>query len=147
MYFQHYKIREVAHEKKPPLHAETKASGRGSLAPSVTGEDPNARSLTRKGAYHAETGSAPAPGGLVGYLYPHLDKAEKEKLENLTVQPGEGAFGRTLKQAALHDINKKDQKFEETLRRYQEGEEEKEDAMRTRSQEHLADLEARKRNF
>lgn len=46
-------------------------------------------------------------------LYPHLDKSEREDLENITVPRGHGIFGKTMKQAAVADQMMKNRYAEE----------------------------------
>ena len=113
LYFHHSKVKEVAQgttNKDFPHHKDTKASGRSSDAPVVTGDGPS----SPKGSYHAESGSA--PGGIAPLLYPHLDEDEREHLENLTVPRNEGAFGRTMKQAGVRDQLRKNRETKERLR-------------------------------
>ncbi|KAJ1580656.1 hypothetical protein NDA12_003878 [Ustilago hordei] len=96
-----------------------------------------------KGKYQA------ASGGLGSYLYPHLDKSEKEDLENVTVRPEEGWFGRTMKQAGVRDQKRKDQDFEERSKQQQDivaGRVEREGGdVPAREKEHLSDLQGHKR--
>lgn len=142
MYFHQSKVTEVAKETGLPRHKDTKAAGRGSDAPTATGEAPLSRNQ-----YHAESSSAPS--GVASYLLPNLDKSDREDLDNLTVGSDSGRFGRTIKQAARYDQRKKDRDFEEKLKQYQdaasgkaEGEEGDPPA---RSKDHLRDLQAHKR--
>ncbi|KAJ1594884.1 hypothetical protein NDA14_000556 [Ustilago hordei] len=126
---------------------ETKASGRGSSIGTSSGEDPGSQtpndSSADKGKYQA------ASGGLGSYLYPHLDKSEKEDLENVTVRPEEGWFGRTMKQAGVRDQKRKDQDFEERSKQQQDivaGRVEREGGdVPAREKEHLSDLQGHKR--
>ncbi|KAF6767534.1 hypothetical protein PSEUBRA_005607 [Kalmanozyma brasiliensis GHG001] len=113
LYFSRSKVSEAAREGKGatfPKHKDAKASGRGSDAPVVTGDAP----ARPKGAYYAESGSA--PGGVALLLYPHLDKPERENLENLTVPRNEGIFGKTMKQAAVADQMQKNRDAERDLK-------------------------------
>ncbi|SOV08727.1 uncharacterized protein UDID_04775 [Ustilago sp. UG-2017a] len=146
-YFHSYKVRDVSRETSLPRHSETKASGRGSSIRTSSGEDPGSQtpndSSADKGKYQA------ASGGLGSYLYPHLDKSEKEDLENVTVRPEEGWFGRTMKQAAVRDQKRKDQDFEERSKQQQDivaGRVEREEGdVPAREKEHLSDLQGHKR--
>lgn len=113
LYFSRSKVSEVAREGKGtafPKHKEVKASGRGSDLPVVTGDAP----ARPKGSYYAESGSV--PGGVAPFLYPHLDKSERENLENLTVPRNKGIFGKTMKQAAVRDQMQKNRDAERDLK-------------------------------
>ncbi|KAJ9479526.1 hypothetical protein PHBOTO_003008 [Pseudozyma hubeiensis] len=114
LYFHQSKVSEVANpntHSKP--HKDIKASGKdASSSPPVVPGDPHAKA---KGSYYAESGSA--PGGVTSLLYPHLDKEERVNLENVTVPANQGAFGRTIKQAAVADQLKKNKDAEESYKR------------------------------
>lgn len=146
-YFHSYKVRDVSRETNLPRHSETKASGRGSSIGTSSGEDPGSQtpndSSADKGKYQA------ASGGLGSYLYPHLDKSEKEDLENVTVRPEEGWFGRTMKQAGVRDQKRKDQDFEERSKQQQDivarRVEREGGDVPAREKEHLSDLQGHKR--
>ncbi|CDU26228.1 uncharacterized protein SPSC_06422 [Sporisorium scitamineum] len=146
LYFHQSKVAEVAKDKDFPRHKETKASGRGSDERIVTGDTPATKA---KGSYYAESGSA--PGGTTTLLYPHLDKDEREHLENLTVPHNEGTFGRTIKQAAVHDQMKKDRETGERLREREDidkGRRPREEGdLPLKAWDHLADLHGQKRNY
>lgn len=103
LYFHRSKVSEVAKDAKDlhlPRHKDIKASGRGSDAPAASSDAPG-----KRGSYYAESGSA--PGAVAQLLYPHLDKSEKEDLENIAVPHNHGVFGKTMKQAAVADQMKR----------------------------------------
>lgn len=110
LYFHRSKVAEVSKDTTFPRHKQTRASGQGSNAPVVTADAPTTEV---KGSYYAEP--VPATGGVVMLLYPHLNKGEREHLENLTVPHNEGAFGRTMKQAGACDQMKKNRERGERL--------------------------------
>ncbi|SJX63288.1 uncharacterized protein SRS1_14107 [Sporisorium reilianum f. sp. reilianum] len=146
LYFHHTKVAEVAKDRDFPRHKETKASGRGSDARVVTGDTPTTKT---KGSYYAESGSA--PGGIATLLYPHLDKDEREHLENLTVPRNEGTFGSTIKQAAVHDQMNKNRETAERLREREDVDKGRKprdaDDLPLKAWDHLADLHGQKRNY
>lgn len=140
-------MRDVARDTSFPRHSQTEASGRGSCIRTSSGEIPSSKipteSRSDKGKYQNES------GGLASYVYPHLDKEDKEDLENVTVRPEEGWFGRTMKQAAVRDQKRKDKDFEERLKQQQDtaaGRVEREEGDNpAREQEHLRELQGHKR--
>ncbi|SPO45318.1 uncharacterized protein PSANT_03004 [Moesziomyces antarcticus] len=74
-----------------PLHAPVKPNTHG-----VPSTQPSAR----QGAYHAEPHS---PRGLAPWVLPHLSEQEKAELESVPEPRHVGAFGKTMKQAAVLD--------------------------------------------
>lgn len=111
LYFHQSKVSEVAKDANGvPLagHDKVKASGRGADLPVATDDVAG----KPKGAYHTESDLA----GAATLIYPHLERSERMNLENLTVPRNEGAFGRTMKQAAVRDRMKKDRDADEHLK-------------------------------
>lgn len=89
LYFHQSKARDTPVGK--PLHAPVKPNTHG-----VPSTQPSAR----QGAYHAEPHS---PRGLAPWVLPHLSEQEKAELESVPEPRHVGAFGKTMKQAAVLD--------------------------------------------